>query len=74
MWDQEVRSVQRNRFGDVVAINDDGWRRRLPLGSLSVFRGMLERGERTPRDEFGGCGCFAGTEQLELDLVEEDRI
>jgi hypothetical protein len=42
MWDQEVRTVQRNRFGDVVAINDDGWRRRLPLGSLSVFRGTAD--------------------------------
>jgi len=42
MWDQEVRSVQRNRFGDIVAINDDGWRRRMPLGSLSVFRGRAD--------------------------------
>ena len=39
MWDEEVRSVQRNRFGDIVAINDDGYKRRQPLGSLSVFRG-----------------------------------
>lgn len=39
MWDQEVRTVRRNHFGDIMQINDDGWRRRAPLGSLSVFRG-----------------------------------
>lgn len=39
MWDTEVRSVQRNQFGDITAINDDGWRRRQPLSSLAVFRG-----------------------------------
>jgi hypothetical protein len=39
MWDQEVRTARRNQFGDILAVNDDGWRRREPLGSLSVFRG-----------------------------------
>lgn len=39
MWDQEVRSVRRNRFGDIVTVYDDGYKRRQPLGSLSVFRG-----------------------------------
>lgn len=42
MWDQEQRSVQRNMYGDIVAINEDGWRRRQPLGSLSVFRGNAD--------------------------------
>ncbi|MCA9674744.1 MAG: hypothetical protein H6709_15400 [Kofleriaceae bacterium] len=42
MWDQEIRSVQRNMYGDIVAINEDGWRRRVPLGSLSVFRGRAD--------------------------------
>jgi hypothetical protein len=39
MWDREVRSAVRNQYGDIVAINDDGWVRRQTLGSLSVFRG-----------------------------------
>jgi hypothetical protein len=39
MWDFEQRSVQRNRFGDIVRINNDGYKRRNPLGSLSIFRG-----------------------------------
>ena len=30
--------------------------------------------ERIERDEWGGCGCFAGTEQLEFDLEEVERI
>src|SRR6187431_2934093 len=42
MWDREVRTAQRNRFGDVVAINDDGWRNRQTLGTLSVFRGKAD--------------------------------
>jgi len=42
MWDQEVRSVQRNMYGDIVAINQDGHKRRVPLGSLSVFRGRAD--------------------------------
>lgn len=41
MWDYETRSVQRDRtgYGDIVAINQDGHKRRQTLGSLSVFRG-----------------------------------
>lgn len=42
MWDREVRTARRNRFGDVVAINEDGWRNRQTLGSLSVFRGKAD--------------------------------
>ena len=32
MWDYEIRSAQRNYFGDIVAINEDGWKRRTTLG------------------------------------------
>jgi hypothetical protein len=39
MWDYEARTPIRDRFGDVVTVLDDGYRRRKPLGSLSVFRG-----------------------------------
>ena len=42
MWDYEIRSAQRNAYGDIVAITEDGWRRRQPLGSLSVFRGTAD--------------------------------
>jgi hypothetical protein len=42
MWDREQRTAVRNRFGDVVAIQDDGWRNRQTLGSLSVFRGKAD--------------------------------
>jgi hypothetical protein len=42
MWDREQRTARRNQYGDVVAINDDGWRRRQTLGSLSVFRGKAD--------------------------------
>lgn len=42
MWDREQRSVVRNRYGDIVAINEDGWRNRQTLGSLSVFRGKAD--------------------------------
>jgi hypothetical protein len=42
MWDREVRSAQRNRFGDIVAINEDGWKNRQTLGNLSVFRGRAD--------------------------------
>jgi len=42
MWDQEQRSVQRNMYGDIVGINEDGWKRRIPLGTLSVFRGRAD--------------------------------
>jgi hypothetical protein len=42
MWDYEVRTARRNAYGDIVSINEDGWRRRTPLGSLSVFRGNAD--------------------------------
>jgi hypothetical protein len=42
MWDREQRSAIRNQYGDVVRINDDGWRSRQTLGSLSVFRGNAD--------------------------------
>jgi hypothetical protein len=42
MWDREVRTAQRNRFGDIVAINEDGWKNRQTLGNLSVFRGRAD--------------------------------
>jgi hypothetical protein len=47
MWDQEVRSVVRSNgedgeIGDIVHVRNDGWRRRMPLGSLSVFRGRAD--------------------------------
>jgi hypothetical protein len=42
MWDREQRTAVRNRFGDVVAIQEDGWRNRQTLGSLSVFRGKAD--------------------------------
>jgi hypothetical protein len=42
MWDREQQSAQRNRFGDIVALNDDGWKNRQSLGSLSVFRGKAD--------------------------------
>lgn len=39
MWDYETRTAHRNRFGDIIAIQNDGYKRRQTLGSLSVFRG-----------------------------------
>jgi hypothetical protein len=42
MWDREQRTAIRNKFGDIVAINDDGFRNRQTLGSLSVFRGKAD--------------------------------
>jgi hypothetical protein len=42
MWDREVRSARRNQYGDIVELNDDGWKRRQTLGSLSVFRGQAD--------------------------------
>jgi hypothetical protein len=42
MWDREVRTAVRNQYGDIVAINDDGWKRRQTLGNLSVFRGRAD--------------------------------
>jgi hypothetical protein len=42
MWDREQRTARRNIYGDIVAINEDGWKRRQSLGSLSVFRGTAD--------------------------------
>lgn len=42
MWDREIRTARRNHYGDIVAINEDGWRRRQTLGTLSVFRGRAD--------------------------------
>jgi len=42
MWDREQRTARRNQYGDVVQINDDGWRSRQTMGSLSVFRGNAD--------------------------------
>lgn len=39
MWDYEQRSTVRNDYGDITHVNNDGWKRRQPLGSLSLFRG-----------------------------------
>src|SRR4029079_17369351 len=40
MWDYERRSAVRDDFGDIVRVNNDGYKRRQTLGSLSVFRGQ----------------------------------
>jgi hypothetical protein len=42
MWDREVQTARRNIYGDIVALNNDGWKRRQSLGSLSVFRGKAD--------------------------------
>jgi hypothetical protein len=50
MWDREQRTQicdrsGRNAGGDcfnTIGFQDDGWRRRMPLGSLSVFRGNAD--------------------------------
>jgi hypothetical protein len=42
MWDREQRTARRNQYGDIVAINDDGWKSRQTLGSLSVYRGRAD--------------------------------
>ncbi len=42
MWDREQQTAIRDRFGSIVALNDDGWRNRQTLGSLSVFRGKAD--------------------------------
>ena len=51
-YERERRTAKRNAFGDIIQINDDGYKDRQPLGSLSVFRG---RGDFVfySRDIFG---------------------
>ena len=39
MWDYEQRSTVVNSSGDIVAVNNDGYKRRQALGSMSLFRG-----------------------------------
>lgn len=41
-WDNELRTAQRNQYGDIVAYNQDGWKRRTPLGMMSVFTGRAD--------------------------------
>lgn len=42
MWDREVRTAQRNMYGDIIALNEDGYKNRQTLGSLAVFRGNAD--------------------------------
>jgi hypothetical protein len=42
MWDREIRTARRNMYGDIVALNEDGWKNRQTLGSLAVFRGNAD--------------------------------
>jgi len=42
MWDYERRSAQRDRYGDIMYIRNDGWKRRNPLASMSLFRGIAD--------------------------------
>ncbi len=38
-WSFQRRTARRNAFGNIVHINNDGYRDRQPLGNLAVFRG-----------------------------------
>lgn len=42
MWDREQQTAVRNIYGDVVQLNNDGWKNRQPLGSMSFFRGRSD--------------------------------
>ena len=42
IWDREQRTAIRNGYGDIVALNEDGWKNRQTLGSLSVYRGKAD--------------------------------
>jgi hypothetical protein len=42
MWDTERRTAVKNRYGDIVAIENDGWKQRQTLGSLNVYRGRAD--------------------------------
>jgi hypothetical protein len=42
MWDTERRTAVKNGYGDIVAINNDGWKQRQTLGSLNVYRGRAD--------------------------------
>jgi hypothetical protein len=39
MWDYEQRSVVRNRYRDIIFVNNDGYKRRVPLYSMTLFQG-----------------------------------
>ena len=39
MWDREIQTATYNQYGDVVRLNQDGWRNRQSLGSMTVYRG-----------------------------------
>lgn len=39
MWDYEQRSVIKNRYRDIVWVNNDGYKRRVPLYSMTLFQG-----------------------------------
>lgn len=39
MWDREVRSAERDAYGNITQINEDGHLNRQTLGSVSLFRG-----------------------------------
>jgi hypothetical protein len=42
MWDREQQTAVRNQYGDIVALNNDGWKNRQSLGSLSIYRGRAD--------------------------------
>jgi hypothetical protein len=39
MWDRERRTAQWNSFGDVTKINNDGYKERVAMDSVDVFKG-----------------------------------
>jgi hypothetical protein len=39
MWEEEQRTAVRNEFGDIVRLNNDGWKRPLPMQSADLFVG-----------------------------------
>lgn len=39
VWDHELQTAQRNEFGDVVKLNNDGYKQRVSMESVSAFYG-----------------------------------
>jgi hypothetical protein len=39
VWDHELRTAVRNEFGDIQALRNDGYKRRMVLESFDVFQG-----------------------------------
>lgn len=39
MWDYEQRSVIKNSYRDIIWVNNDGWKRRMPFYSMTLFQG-----------------------------------